>query len=594
MHASLNDRYTSTPCAAVRDDASGKWLLFSNPQQVLTARTPEQVTDLLQEVEQAVEIGGLHAAGFVAYEAAPGFDACLSVKDHGGFLLAWFGLFRDPVAVPSLPAGLGVDPSRLWWRPSLDRQGYARAITTIKHHLLQGDSYQVNFTYRMRAGCLLDPWELFLALADDRAAPFAAYLDIGEWVVCSLSPELFFRLDGRDIASRPMKGTAPRGLWFEDDQARAEALRSSPKERAENVMIVDMVRNDLGRIAEVGSVRVPSLFTLEQYPTLWQMTSTVSARTRAGLPEIFRGLFPPASITGAPKARTMQIIADLEDSPRRVYTGCAGFVSPKRRAQFNVAIRTLLVHRGRQTAEYGVGGGVVWDSTSDSEFEESLLKARVLFSRRPVFDLLETLLWSPGQGWVLLEHHLQRLSRSAEYFGFAFDRDRTLVDLVRLVDSLPPEPHRVRLLVSRSGAVRCESRVAAQGRRAFQDIRLAAVPVDRHDPFLYHKTTNRRVYERVLASSPGCTDVLMYNESGEITESTLANAAFALDGELCTPPVSCGLLPGTCRADLLQRGMVRERVVTVQQALQVGEVLLMNAVRGAHKVQILGERISST
>ncbi len=266
--------------------------------------------------------------------------------------------------------------------------------------------------------------------------PYGAFLDTGEWVICSASPELFFRLDGARIECRPMKGTAARGRTQAEDLAQARALQASEKERAENVMIVDMVRHDLGRVAQTGSVKVDRLFEVERYPTIWQMTSTVEAQTEAGLGDIFRALFPPASITGAPKVRTMQIIAELERLPRRLYTGTIGFLAPGRRAQFNVAIRTLLVNRPTGCAEYGVGSGITWDSDPEAEWQECRTKARILAPPVPAFSLLETMRWTPEEGYYLLERHLERLQDSALYFGFRFDLTALRLELERLAAGL--------------------------------------------------------------------------------------------------------------------------------------------------------------
>ena len=277
-------------------------------------------------------------------------------------------------------------------------------------------------------------WDFFLNLAQTQNK-YAAYIDTGRYVICSASPELFFKLDGNKIYSHPMKGTAKRGRTTLEDKEQAEWLHNSLKNRAENVMIVDMIRNDLGRIAEIGSVQVPELFTIEKYPTLFQMTSTVQAKTNASLDEIFSALFPCASITGAPKVSTMNIIAELETTPRKIYTGSIGYISPNRKAQFNVAIRTALIDRENKTAEYGVGGGIVWDSTSADEYSEALLKARVLTERPRTFDLIETLLWTPEDGYFLREKHIARMQDSAEYFGFPFSREEFEHQLDQLAEA---------------------------------------------------------------------------------------------------------------------------------------------------------------
>jgi para-aminobenzoate synthetase/4-amino-4-deoxychorismate lyase len=346
-----------------------------------------------------------------------------------------------------------------------------------------------------------------------------------------------------------------------------------------------MVRNDLGRVARPGTVRVTNLFDVERYPTVLQLTSTVTAETDAGLVDLMRALFPAASITGAPKARTMEIIAGVECSPRRIYTGTIGFVDPGGRSQFNVAIRTVLVNRATGEAEYGVGGGIVADSNREDEWNETRIKARALAARPPSFELLETLLWTPEAGYLLLGRHMKRLLQSADYFAFQADVLDIRDQLERYAATLSPTPHRVRLVVSRSGAVEISS--APQNVDAgFPALALAAAPIDPTNPFLYHKTTNRAVYEAAIAARPGYQDVLLYNDRGEITESTIANLVVEIDGALVTPPVSCGLLPGTLRAHLLDEGKIREEVITVQELKPDTRCYLMNSVRGFHPVTV--------
>ncbi|MEI6211339.1 MAG: aminodeoxychorismate synthase component I [bacterium] len=561
------------------------WQNFGAPYRILSSQRLEDVLPLLREIEIAVDQEGAYAAGFLAYEAAPAFDASLPSKDAGDFPLLWFGLFRDVTELTELPHGLEA-PAPPDWQPSISPAAYCRCLDAIRSYIREGATYQVNFTYRLRTQLHTAPWDLFLHMAGQADTPYAAFVDTGTWAVCSASPELFLRLDGEQIESRPMKGTAARGLWPEADQAQAAALQVSTKDRAENVMIVDMVRNDLGRIAEAGSVQVSSLFDVEQHPTVWQMTSTVRARTSASLTQILQATFPPASITGAPKRRAMEIIAELETAPRHVYTGAIGFLAPGRRAQFNVAIRSVLLNRASGEAEYGVGGGIVWDSQPAAEQQECLTKARALRPLRLDFDLLETLLWKPADGYWLLDLHLRRVVQSAAYFGFRADPARIRAELTGFATRLPPDCHRVRLQVSRLGACRCEGMPVSPEALRFGDLPFAKTPVNADDVFLYHKTTRRQVYEHAIQACPGSTDVLLFNEKGEVTESTLANVAFEIDGVLSTPPVSCGLLPGTHRAALLASGHIHERIVTQEQALGATAVYLLNAVRGIHPVRL--------
>jgi len=366
----------------------GGWLVCRAPRGTAVARTAAEVPDLLREVAAQTARGRV-AAGFVAYEAAPAFDAALAVHrpraDETAAAApalppaAWFG-FYESVRPAARPPGAG--RAAAWraqpWRPTLSARAHAAAVARVKERIAAGDTYQVNLTLRLRSHLRGDPWAFFLALQRRQRSGCSAFIDTGEDVVASASPELFFRLDGERIVTRPMKGTSPRGRDAADDRRLAARLRASAKERAENVMIVDMMRNDLGRVARLGSVVVERLLAVERYPTVLQMTSTVTARTAAPLPELFAALFPCASVTGAPKPSTMGIIAQLETEPRGIYTGAVGCVLPGRRAQFNVAIRTVHIAAATGAAEYGVGGGIVWDSTAAAEYAECLAKAAVL------------------------------------------------------------------------------------------------------------------------------------------------------------------------------------------------------------------------
>jgi para-aminobenzoate synthetase/4-amino-4-deoxychorismate lyase len=570
----------------VRHAAAGRWLHFRSPLQVIRAEGPAEVRQALGALEEAVEVGGHHAAGFVAYEAAPALDPALAVRPGVGVPLVWFGVYGPPEAV-ELPDPPREEAAALDWRPSVDAEAYGRAFARVREAIRAGETYQVNLSYRLRADFAAEPWSLFLALARAQQAPYAALVDTGRHVVCSASPELFLARDGERVVSRPMKGTAPRGLTLAADRRQAEGLRASAKDRAENVMIVDMVRNDFGRVARTGSVRVGGLFELERYPTVWQLTSEVQALTDASLVELLAALFPAASITGAPKPRTMGLIAELECSPRGVYTGSVGFLAPGRQAQLNVAIRTVVVDRPERRAEYGVGGGVVWDSTAPGELAETRTKAAVLTRRLPAFSLLETLAWDPQGGFSLLERHLARLAGSAEYFGYPLDLAAVRGRLDGLARGLVRATHRVRLLVDEGGGISLEASPLEAGPAPGPvRVALARTPVDPEGPFLYHKTTHRRVYEQARAERPGYDDVLLWNVRGELTESTIANLVVELDGVACTPPVSSGLLPGTYRGWLLDTGQVVERVVRVEDLARATRVELVNSVRGRTPVEL--------
>ncbi len=372
------ERYSGTAGDAwIYDAEAVQWLCCSAPERVIGCRTLEEVLPALADVERLVKEQGWYAVGFVSYEAAPACDAAILVRsDPDPPPLCWFALYRSvrPVSRPVPP---GSPPSPGSWHPSVDGDSYARAIAMVRDYIREGDTYQVNYTFRLRSNSAQsDPFARFASMLQAQPDGYGAYIDCGRWVIASASPELFFSYHRDRLVSKPMKGTASRGVTLEQDLARARELAESEKCQAENVMIVDMVRNDLGRVALPGSVVPEALFETERYPTIWQMTSTVGCTSHAALPDLFKALFPPASITGAPKVHTCELIAELESSPRRIYTGSVGLLRPDGYMQFNVAIRTLLVDRDRGCAEYGIGSGIVWDSETVAEYEECLAKAR--------------------------------------------------------------------------------------------------------------------------------------------------------------------------------------------------------------------------
>lgn len=574
------------------DDLPGApaWGRFRRPRGILRAERLADVLPVLAEIERSVR-SGLWAVGFAAYEAAPAFDPAFSTHPAmPGLPLLWFGLYDAPeaAAAPEAPGPEFVPPAE--WDSSLTEAEYARAIAGIKDRIAAGETYQVNFTLRLRAPWRGEGLPLFQALCRAQPSPFAAFFDLGAGgrQLVSASPELFFDLmpDGI-VTCRPMKGTAPRGLTAAADRELAAGLQASEKNRAENVMIVDMIRNDLGRIAVPGSVAVPRLFDIERHPTLHQLTSTVTARTRASLPELFAALFPCASITGAPKVRTMGIIREVENAPRGAYTGCIGFVAPGGRARFSVAIRTLDLDRSAGRLEYGTGGGVVWDSTAAGEFAECRTKALILTAARPEFELLETLLWTPARGFVLLGRHVRRLADSAEYFGFRCDPAAVRAAAERAAVSFSREPQRVRWLLDAAGRFRCEAAPFPRERpRRRWRVALADRSVDRNDPFLYHKTTHRQVYAAARAAHPGADDVILWNAAGELTEGTITNLVIRRGGRLLTPPVTSGLLAGTLRDELVARGRIREAVLTRADLAAAEGVWLVNSVRGWIPVEL--------
>ena len=561
-------------------------LLFEDPLQVISIQNPEEVEDALRYVTAHVDEYGLYAAGFMTYEAAAAYNLAAKRPLPNSLPLLWFGLYDRPKE-----GALMVMPYDTYqvgeWEAALDWPAYRRAIAAIKSYIAEGQTYQVNYTMPLSAHFSGDPWALYRDLTQSQQAQFMAYLDLGRFVICSASPELFFKREDEQLYSRPMKGTAHRGRTLAEDRLQMEWLRNSEKNRAENVMIVDMIRNDFGRIADIGSVDVSELFTVERYPTLLQLTSTVSARSKASLPAIMRAMFPCASITGAPKVRTMEIIQKLEPQARGIYTGSIGYIQPGNRATFNVAIRTVVIDRLNEKATYGVGGGIVWDSEARLEYEEAFLKAQVLVKRQPAFELLETIRWSEDEGYFLLDLHLKRLAQSAEYFDFPLDLT-TVKDLLGDLALSLGGPSRIRLLVDNMGEIILQS-FPLEPVSQYRVVRvgLATKPVSADNIWLYHKTTNRQEYEKARASRPEADEVILWNEAGEVTEGTISNIVVDLGGVLFTPPVNCGLLNGTFRQYLVQNGKIHERRISITDLHNNRKIYLINSVRHWQEAKII-------
>lgn len=578
---------SQAPTALVRRPGGDGWWHFDTVHEVLRADSLDAVTAVLAGAEAAAERGAW-AVGFCAYEAAPAFDSALVAHDRWpGEPLAWFALCDPPamLADADLPPADAVSMGSL--RATLDADDHRAGVERIRRWIARGDTYQVNYTHHLEGRLAGDPWGLFLALDRGQRSPYASWLDTGQVVVCSSSPELFFELDGDRLVTRPMKGTARRGRTRAEDRLRAAELACSPKDRAENVMIVDMIRNDLGRLADTGTVATTRLFDVERYATVFQMTSTIEARTRSDLGEIFTALFPCASITGAPKVRTSRLIRRLEGAPRGVYTGAIGWIAPRRRARFSVAIRTATVRRDDGSVRYGTGGGIVWDSDPAAEYAECQDKARIVAAPRPEFELLETMLWTPDGGFVRFDRHLARLAEGAEYFDFRPPPDDDLRGRLQRAAADWRAPHRVRLTVNRDGGVHLEAHEFDRSLGGPVRLTLASRPIDSRDPFLFHKTTHRAVYERARSDHPGAEDVLLWNEHGELTESTIANLVLEIDGGLFTPPVDCGLLAGTLRAELLDRGLLSERVLSRDDLGACQAIYLISSLRGRRPARLI-------
>lgn len=577
------------------------------PLGQLASRQISDVTAILAEAEAAAR-RGRYVAGFVAYDAAPAFDPAFRVSTSSPqcraiatLPLAWFGLFADAEPVPSLPRAMhtaareeGGVPG---WDCEVDPHTHATAVKTIRDVIARGDAYLVNYTTRFRRPWSPDddPFELYSRLTASYRGGYHVF-ETDSWAVACGSPELFFEHSSGILTTRPMKGTAPRGLWSLDDACRADMLRTSPKERAENVMVVDLLRNDLGRIALTGSVEVPNLWRLEQHPSLWQLTSTVTARTagNVGLAEVFGVLFPCASVTGAPKVSAMSVIADIEPSPRSIYCGAVGFLEPHLgpphrhpTARFAVAIRTAVIDKAQGLGEYGTGGGITCESLESREWAEVLLKARALVGPPPTTlgadqGLIETMAFeTDGRGGAVrnLRDHLARLKASARYFGLACppDGEETIAKAVAGLST----PALVRLVLRATGVLEIETaaldlEIAASTLHLCVDLE----PVSSSEVMLFHKTTDRRRYDERMHRHSAADDVVLVNERNEVTETTRANLAVRLGGEWYTPALHCGLLPGVERARMLAAGHLAERVVTVDDLRAASAVATLSSLRG--------------
>jgi para-aminobenzoate synthetase/4-amino-4-deoxychorismate lyase len=580
------------PWARFDDLVSGTALRCPAPHRVLTAFSVDDVTPVLAEVERATAAGDW-AFGYLSYEAAAGLDAALPVADPSPDdpPLAWFGICGPPADVPPIEPAMGTERPAAAWVTDWSAEEHARAVSRVHTLIAAGETYQCNLTDRLRATVDGDLEALYATLALAQRGAYNAYLDLGRHVVVSASPELFFEWSADRLRTRPMKGTAARGRTNAEDQEQARQLRSSAKERAENLMIVDLLRNDLSRVGRVGSVDVPELFALERYPTVWQLTSEITARTRdeVGLVDVFRALFPCGSVTGAPKQRTMQVIRDLETGPRGVYCGAIGLVAPPGspfRARFSVAIRTAVVDRVSGAAVYGAGGGITWDSDPAAERAELLTKAAVLTAPHDDHELLETLGYSPGHGLRNLDRHLARLEDSAAYFGFPC----RVADVRALLESATSglsTPAKVRIRLDRSGHVTVQLAPPPSNPERPVGLALDDQPVDSTSVWLHHKTTRRDAYTVRAARHPGVDDVVLVNERGEITETTIANIAVRLGGRWWTPPVSSACLPGVERGRLLELGVLGERVLSFADLCSAEELAVVSSLRGWRRAVLM-------
>ena len=565
---------------------SRKSYLFVNPEHTFTLLSLETLPTLFHMIDSAAA-QGLYAAGYFQYECGYAIEPRLrpiAPIERVSAPLAWFGFYKQPMIfdyTPEVQPNLEAPVLHL----EVSEDEYFQKFEKIKSHIAAGNTYQVNLTTRLKWKNNVNPAALFSHLMSVQPVEFGAFINLNNVHILSVSPELFFRRHGDRIITRPMKGTSPRGFSINEQRLNSQWLANDLKNRSENVMIVDLLRNDLRRVCTVNSVNVDELFAIETYPTLLQMTSTVSGQLRPGVSyaDIFRCLFPCGSITGAPKVRTMEIIRDIEDHPRGVYTGTIGFISPCEEAVFSVAIRTITLKEGQ--GEMGIGGGIVWDSDPVEEFKECQLKGSFLSRSAAMFDLIETILWD--QEFTFFSEHLSRLSTSAMYFGFPFHREDVEFQLQAAVKGLSSmTSQNVRLVLSSDGSVAVSTHQASLERCGLIVI-VSTLRTDSDDLFLRHKTTRRPQYDAGLeeAKSKGYDEAIFFNKEGHLTEGALHSIFVVKDGNWSTPPLADGVLPGLLRSSLLERHpRVSEQTLKMEDLVSADQVYLGSSLRGLRQI----------
>ncbi|MCX5875601.1 MAG: aminodeoxychorismate synthase component I [Deltaproteobacteria bacterium] len=588
---------------------------FHRPVAHLACYAHDDPTRFFQQAEEFLA-KGLYLVGWLRYEFGYLLEPSLTKRIHPDTQkpLARLGVFRAPLIFnhdsgelfgtpwpdpPAMQASADYRITNL--RPNLTQTDYTAALAKIKAYIESGDTYQVNFTLKLLFDFDGSPEALYQALRRNQSVSFGAYLRSGAQQVLSFSPELFFKRTGEQCLVRPMKGTIQRGPYPAEDARLMQFLQGDAKNRSENVMIVDLLRNDLGRICTPGTVTTRSLFDIETYETLHQMTSTVAGHLplTTKIEALFRALFPCGSVTGAPKIRTMEIIHELESGPRGVYTGAIGFIAPSGEAIFNVPIRTLEINGSK--GEMGIGSGIIHESDPEQEWRECLLKGCFLSNPAPAFSLIETLLWQPDSGYWLLSEHLERLAASAAHFRFSFNRQEIVTRLKQLALDFADSPLRVRLTLAKSGQMElafspCIAPAAITwpmpqaSQSELPRVIFSTQTTDPGSPWLFHKTTLREIYdtEREQALAAGFYEVLFANTRGEVTEGSITTIFSQQQGTLLTPPMECGLLPGVFRRYLLERTSlpVREAILTRQDLEQAEALFVGNSVRGLVQVRL--------
>lgn len=557
------------------------WMYFCNPSKILETYNINEVESLLSEASES----GLYAAGFISYEASSAFDSAFINKKDFELPLLSIGLYKDKIIYDELPNFKKKNYKIGKLIPSVNKKTFLNKIKKIKLNIEAGNTYQVNYSYRLNGTFTGDTYEFFKYLINNQNASYASFISTNDWSICSASPELFFSLKSNILITKPMKGTTKRGKNLEEDIRESNLLKNSKKNQAENIMIVDMLRNDIGKIAKKGSVETVKTFELEKYPTLWQMTSTIKGHVSHKVPIIMKALFPCASITGAPKIKTMEIIENIENSAREIYTGTVGYITPCGDALFNVAIRTALINKKNKSISYGVGSGIVWDSIGEEEYEETQIKAKILLSKRYNFDLIETMLWKPKVGVNLLEYHIKRMKSSADFFGRGFNEE----DALNLINSVSSSSIlKLRLLLKQNELLILEKYPLKNiPKNKILKIKLASNQTNSSNLFLRHKTSIRDAYDNAKKDINDCDEVLLWNENDEVTEGTIYNIAIFKNNKWLTPPLDSGLLNGVMRQSMIDSGELEESKITINDVKKANKIKLFNSVQGSKEAILI-------
>ena len=552
--------------------------LFTKPIKELKTRNLDQVEDLLREVE-AYQEQGFYAVGYVSYEAAPAFEKKFAVHPAPlmGEYLLYFTIHEKVETLPFPEDYEAVDlPAN--WKEEVEAPAYQEAIKTIHHHIRQGDTYQVNYTVQLSQELKADPLAIYNRLVVEQKAHYNAFIQHDDVSILSISPELFFEQDDRLLTTRPMKGTTRRGLTNQADLKEASWLEADPKNRAENMMIVDLLRNDMNRISEIGSEQVTRLCQVEQYSTVWQMTSTIKSHLRpeVDLVQAFQALFPCGSITGAPKISTMEIIQQTEIAPRGVYCGTIGILLPRGKRIFNVAIRTLQMQGTK--AIYGVGGGITWDSKWEGEYQETKQKSAVLYRQEPRFELLTTGRIHQGE-LTFLEQHLTRLREASRYFAYPFNEPKLLNKLQEQLAHVDPSlDYRCRIALQRNGTIQLTITELTDLPASYLQAQLTEQKLDLATPFTYFKTSQRDH----LGQSDH--EQIFHLPDGSLLETTIGNLVLEIEGQLYTPLAHLPLLDGIYRRHLLETQQVEEKLLTLNDLIDADRIYACNALRGLYEL----------